>query len=106
HAPITIPPLSRSTLSPYTTLFRSCSHLRDLVKFKSLNMSFNPFKEQEAELEVMDYDLANHASIIVYNDDVNTFDWVITSFVEVLDRKSTRLNSSHVKNSYAVFCLK
>src|SRR5690606_40114513 len=23
-----------------------------------------------------------------------------------LDRKSTRLNSSHVKNSYAVFCLK
>ena len=47
-------------------------------------MSYNPFKEQEAELEVMDYDLANHASIIVYNDDVNTFDWVITSFVEVL----------------------
>src|SRR5690606_33701340 len=25
---------------------------------------------------------------------------------EPLDRKSTRLNSSHVKNSYAVFCLK
>src|SRR5690606_40717482 len=27
-------------------------------------------------------------------------------FVELLDRKSTRLNSSHVKISYAVFCLK
>src|SRR5690606_42038138 len=26
--------------------------------------------------------------------------------VDVLDRKSTRLNSSHVKISYAVFCLK
>src|SRR5436309_6609991 len=26
--------------------------------------------------------------------------------LEVLDRKSTRLNSSHVKISYAVFCLK
>src|SRR5690606_40766078 len=26
--------------------------------------------------------------------------------IEDLDRKSTRLNSSHVKNSYAVFCLK
>src|SRR5437868_9837362 len=26
--------------------------------------------------------------------------------LEVLDRKSTRLNSSHVSNSYAVFCLK
>src|SRR5690606_41186270 len=28
------------------------------------------------------------------------------SFVSDLDRKSTRLNSSHVKISYAVFCLK
>src|SRR5690606_41606036 len=27
-------------------------------------------------------------------------------FTSVLDRKSTRLNSSHVKISYAVFCLK
>src|SRR5690606_40599299 len=26
--------------------------------------------------------------------------------IDVLDRKSTRLNSSHVKISYAVFCLK
>src|SRR5690606_41754420 len=26
--------------------------------------------------------------------------------ITILDRKSTRLNSSHVKNSYAVFCLK
>src|SRR5690606_37517302 len=25
---------------------------------------------------------------------------------ELIDRKSTRLNSSHVKSSYAVFCLK
>src|SRR5690242_15498310 len=28
------------------------------------------------------------------------------SFVTVLDRKSTRLNSSHMSISYAVFCLK
>src|SRR5690606_42099915 len=27
-------------------------------------------------------------------------------FVRLVDRKSTRLNSSHVKISYAVFCLK
>src|SRR5690606_42110346 len=27
-------------------------------------------------------------------------------FIDTLDRKSTRLNSSHVKISYAVFCLK
>src|SRR5690606_42089966 len=30
----------------------------------------------------------------------------LTCTVGVLDRKSTRLNSSHVKTSYAVFCLK
>src|SRR5690625_6841107 len=30
----------------------------------------------------------------------------IISFLPVLDRKSTRLNSSHVAISYAVFCLK
>src|SRR5690606_39711079 len=29
-----------------------------------------------------------------------------TLVVDVIDRKSTRLNSSHVKISYAVFCLK
>src|SRR5690606_41210791 len=31
---------------------------------------------------------------------------VFTPRPETEDRKSTRLNSSHVKNSYAVFCLK
>src|SRR5690606_39352449 len=28
------------------------------------------------------------------------------SIIDIIDRKSTRLNSSHVKISYAVFCLK
>src|SRR5690606_40492207 len=32
--------------------------------------------------------------------------WKNSSCVDSLDRKSTRLNSSHVKISYAVFCLK
>src|SRR5690606_39422322 len=31
---------------------------------------------------------------------------VIHAILELKDRKSTRLNSSHVKISYAVFCLK
>src|SRR5436309_15939608 len=36
------------------------------------------------------------------------FDGVVSIELEYSpqDRKSTRLNSSHVKNSYAVFCLK
>src|SRR5690606_39817912 len=32
--------------------------------------------------------------------------FVLPAFGLIGDRKSTRLNSSHVKNSYAVFCLK
>src|SRR5438445_9177764 len=32
--------------------------------------------------------------------------WGLTPFAEALDRKSTRLNSSHANISYAVFCLK
>src|SRR5690606_39881584 len=33
-------------------------------------------------------------------------DWILNVDTDELDRKSTRLNSSHVKTSYAVFCLK
>src|SRR5690606_958495 len=37
----------------------------------------------------------------------HTFNWAIDNLLTFdRDRKSTRLNSSHVKNSYAVFCLK
>src|SRR5690606_10862191 len=36
----------------------------------------------------------------------NDFGWLADGTLWYLDRKSTRLNSSHVKISYAVFCLK
>src|SRR5690606_41422011 len=35
-----------------------------------------------------------------------TAQWLTSGFLLTIDRKSTRLNSSHVKISYAVFCLK
>src|SRR5690606_40321437 len=39
--------------------------------------------------------------------DMNPSHWVLLAeMIENKDRKSTRLNSSHVKISYAVFCLK
>src|SRR5436309_4536337 len=66
----------RSTLFPYTTLFRSARHdQREPVE--------NQLPEARVVLrEVRDRRLGEG------------------------DRKSTRLNSSHVKISYAVFCLK
>src|SRR3989442_4777110 len=63
----------RSTLFPYTTLFRS------LIAVLEVGV-------RDVELDVAD---AFHVSRFRFP-----------------DRKSTRLNSSHVRISYAVFCLK
>src|SRR5690606_10457850 len=46
--------------------------------------------------------IANHTSIL----DTPTMGLLHPMQVFMIDRKSTRLNSSHVKISYAVFCLK
>src|SRR2546430_12066854 len=70
----------RSTLFPYTTLFRS--YCREHKRVKSLG-------SDPAGL---------HAPLLGGKD--GGFLWI------PLDRKSTRLNSSHSQISYAVFCLK
>src|SRR3712207_8539830 len=71
----------RSTLFPYTTLFRSEVFLMTHVR--------EQFKKTGDPHEAIVHGLATTAR-------------VITS----ADRKSTRLNSSHANISYAVFCLK
>src|SRR5438552_6930377 len=73
-------PPPRSTLFPYTTLFRS----RALMKH--VRVSIKAIVIEAGRL------LAIHSSDAVG-------DWY-------RDRKSTRLNSSHQIISYAVFCLK
>src|SRR3989442_2527050 len=78
----------RSTLFPYTTLFRSLSRLPCTV---GLILSSN----QSAFLrEVVDERPCTETQ--------TPFKLSYTH----RDRKSTRLNSSHVRISYAVFCLK
>src|SRR2546426_7930038 len=70
----------RSTLFPYTTLFRSCAAIRTISPWSVVTVYVPPS------------------------------DCVITTLVPAArgigDRKSTRLNSSHLVISYAVFCLK
>src|SRR3989442_2259464 len=68
----------RSTLFPYTTLFRSCDAGVFDVELRRQRRVARP---DVGELE------GGHDGVS-------------------LDRKSTRLNSSHVRISYAVFCLK
>src|SRR5256885_10789045 len=76
----------RSTLFPYTTLFRSSAALKKagIVKDMQSYMGKEIPKDTSGELtgETPDYPAG------------------------LLDRKSTRLNSSHLVISYAVFCLK
>src|SRR3989442_4563372 len=75
----------RSTLFPYTTLFRSALHLRVQLGLQAL---------QSLVL------LGDGAHVLLENDLLRP------GRTHHLDRKSTRLNSSHVRISYAVFCLK
>src|SRR5258705_9965221 len=67
----------RSTLFPYTTLFRSCRHSR--------LCGGRRFRRDPQSAAVI---------------------WPGPRRIEGQDRKSTRLNSSHLGISYAVFCLK
>src|SRR5437588_1997134 len=73
----------RSTLFPYTTLFRS-----DKVHFGQSG----PFQW------LLPYRDIHRGDIVVFHYPVDP--------TQHLDRKSTRLNSSHTVISYAVFCLK
>src|SRR5437667_7834783 len=67
----------RSTLFPYTTLFRSEVRAREMAQL-----------EREGSVRDVEFQLTRR------DGETRT------------DRKSTRLNSSHITISYAVFCLK
>src|SRR5690606_23905402 len=51
-------------------------------------------------------DLAADVPTIGANSGLEGITWVPDAVLTARDRKSTRLNSSHVKTSYAAFCLK
>src|SRR5206468_8901498 len=90
----------RPTLFPYTTLFRSVNY----------PMIADPDRKV-ATLYDMIHPNANDAmtvrSVFVIGPDKKTLRTVIASLaLGWIDRKSTRLNSSHDQTSYAVFCLK
>src|SRR2546430_12595884 len=75
----------RSTLFPYTTLFRSP------VLFEQGDIGFQ---------------IQRHAPWIPAENVRWSYAWIKGAAGPALDRKSTRLNSSHSQISYAVFCLK
>src|SRR5690242_20940764 len=80
----------RSTLFPYTTLFRSCVRLDPQMK---------PVPGTEFQIPA---DLVLLAMGFLHA----VHEGMVKDLNVDLDRKSTRLNSSHMSISYAVFCLK
>src|SRR5690606_41311867 len=84
--------LPKSTLFPYTTLFRSGSLVApDRLRFDFTSMEPVEPQQLQSIVRIVNNEMA-----------VSTGE----KYGEKVDRKSTRLNSSHVKISYAVFCLK
>src|SRR5256885_7487533 len=94
----------RSTLFPYTTLFRSDADARHNGVLRAIEPAPQEFSNGEAKA----------AAPVFYNalfetanpDHQLRIGMTAQVTVALQDRKSTRLNSSHLVISYAVFCLK
>src|SRR5690606_41226995 len=93
----------RSPLFPYTTLFRSVRVSgHDIIRNFRAARSLIGLVPQELTVESFESVLDTVTfSRGLFGQPPNP-----AHIEKVLDRKSTRLNSSHVKISYAVFCLK
>src|SRR3712207_6908610 len=90
----------RSTLFPYTTLFRS---LAELGEVRAEVLAAEDAVVQKAPVDVRH----RRARAVHVHDELLERRRVERQLHTVdLDRKSTRLNSSHANISYAVFCLK
>src|SRR5688572_31260568 len=89
---------SRSTLFPYTTLFRSRAFLvegEDIVaEFAGLSRA--------TRRGVLRIEIKRHPFALVIGERMP----LAVLVLQAEDRKSTRLNSSHSQISYAVFCSK
>src|SRR5439155_25202885 len=99
---ITIPPPTRSTLFPYTTLFRSALPIGREARLDHL--ATLRIEHRRLKGVLMDVDRREQHHGPPHVDEARSSS--ISTPFRRRDRKSTRLNSSHVAISYAVFCLK
>src|SRR3712207_8347534 len=89
----------RSTLFPYTTLFRSIAgKLRERETIDGRAFALGYALQVQGDAAKANTELADLARVTAAD--------VQRVARKYLDRKSTRLNSSHAHISYAVFCLK
>src|SRR5690348_17356576 len=89
----------RSTLFPYTTLFRSAVKLRHILE--------SPHVRKRRSFLASSIAQPKQLGLHCCRPRKDSYGSAIVSFAPgEADRKSTRLNSSHPSISYAVFCLK
>src|SRR2546430_13619695 len=96
----------RSTLFPYTTLFRSMTDgIAERLRWIPAILR-DPFAATiAAEAATWPLMLANFHQLSLVAPAANALVLPLLPAIMVVDRKSTRLNSSHSQISYAVFCL-
>src|SRR5256885_4077496 len=85
----------RSTLFPYTTLFRSLAVLGLMKALGEIRIGGTSWRVSAKEKRRLRSEIQ-----VVFQDPLSKPAFLFR------DRKSTRLNSSHLVISYAVFCLK
>src|SRR5207249_10411189 len=90
-----IPPPPKSTLFPYTTLFRSYRQVARRQRLLMRALRGGTMRTVILDVRPPADSMADFVRI-----------WKQGKAAGSADRKSTRLNSSHVSISYAVFCLK
>src|SRR3712207_7748959 len=93
----------RSTLFPYTTLFRSLA--RHLSELASLLGELPDMRDRRLLLVLDTFERVQELSFDFTKALWDFLNELLRPFPRI-DRKSTRLNSSHANISYAVFCLK
>src|SRR3712207_7190492 len=95
----------RSTLFPYTTLFRSFALVLVLLA-AVFHATWNLLAKRVGDGGAVFIWLFGLCSLVIYAPLAVAVVLVVGPHLGPVDRKSTRLNSSHANISYAVFCLK
>src|SRR5256885_6289464 len=96
----------RSTLFPYTTLFRS--RMGEIFEQLEIEIEEGPLLERQVlrggPMQT-DRGFVVHPACGEWDSTLKVSDSIHVTTSRDIDRKSTRLNSSHLVISYAVFCL-
>src|SRR3712207_6923436 len=94
----------RSTLFPYTTLFRSMPFNIEGLIFLAVVGLLLLLRLDARRFGAAEWDDEDGPG--GFTTWLRRLSWYVFGVLLILDRKSTRLNSSHANISYAVFCLK